>query len=390
MTTKPSSQRKRLLTSITTIFVLIGIAYAVWALFLAGNTESTEDAYVHGNMVQISARQTGTVQAILADDTEMVQQGSPLIELDPTDVNIAMQQAEAQLAQSVRKTRTLFAQNDALEAEVQVQEAEARQAKVTLEKAESDLRRRQSLRKIGGVSGEEILHAEATVKTARSALNKTEAAIQAAKARLNTNLALTAGTTVENHPDVQLAADHYRNAWLATTRTRVDAPTSGMVAQRSVQVGQHVAAGTTLMSVVPLDQFWVEANFKENQLKDMRAGQKVTLHADFYGTNVEYHGIVENLAAGTGSAFSLLPAQNASGNWIKVVQRLPVRIRLDPKELQEHPLRIGLSMQVTVDLDSEPEALNGGPAHLSTDIFQQNDDAVNQRIADITQANLAS
>lgn len=390
MTTQPSSQRKRLLTGITTAFVLIGIAYAVWALFLAGNTESTEDAYVHGNMVQISARQTGTVQAILADDTEMVQQGSPLIELDPTDVNIAMQQAEAQLAQSVRKTRTLFAQNDALKAEVQVQEAEARQAKVTLEKAESDLRRRQSLRKIGGVSGEEILHAEATVKTARSALNKAEAAIQAAKARLNTNLALTAGTTVENHPDVQLAADHYRNAWLATTRTRVDAPTSGMVAQRSVQVGQHVAAGTTLMSVVPLDQLWVEANFKENQLKDMRAGQKVTLNADFYGSTVEYHGIVENLAAGTGSAFSLLPAQNASGNWIKVVQRLPVRIRLDPKELQEHPLRIGLSMLVIVDLDSEPEDISGGPAHLSTDIFQQNDDVVNQRIAAIIQANLAS
>lgn len=390
MTTQPSSQRKRLLTGITTVFVLIGIAYAVWALFLAGNTESTEDAYVHGNMVQISARQSGTVQAIFADDTDMVQQGLPLLELDPTDVAIALQQAEAQLAQSVRKTRTLFAQNEALAADVAVQEAEVHSAKVALERSESDLKRRQSLRKIGGVSGEEILHAEATVKTARSTLNQAQAALQAATARLNTNLALTAGTTVENHPDVQLAADHYRNAWLATTRTRVEAPASGMVAQRSVQVGQHVAAGVPLMSVVPLDQLWVEANFKENQLKAMRPGQKVTLNADFYGSSVQYHGVVENLSAGTGSAFSLLPAQNASGNWIKVVQRLPVRIRLDPEELREHPLRIGLSMLVVVDLDSEPEALEAGTAHLNTTIYQHADDDVNQRIATIIQANLAS
>jgi membrane fusion protein (multidrug efflux system) len=262
--------------------------------------------------------------AIGADETDRVKRGTQLITLDASDTDLALRRAQATLAQSLRQTRTIFVQNDALEADIAVRKADIERAQADLTKAQSDLKRRQTLAHSGGVSGEEILHAQTAVKAAKSGLAQAQAALAVSQAKLETNRALTANTTVEKHPDVQLAADKLREALLASSRTRIPAPVDGMVAQRSVQVGQHVAPGSPLMTIVPLNQLWVEANFKEGQLQRMKPGQKATLTADIYGSDVTYHGYVQGLAAGTGSSFSLLPAQNASGNWIKVVQRGPV------------------------------------------------------------------
>ncbi|WP_341667080.1 HlyD family efflux transporter periplasmic adaptor subunit [Alcaligenes sp. SDU_A2] len=388
--TPASSSRKRLLLGFTLLIVIAAVIYGAWAMF-SGQTETTDDAYVHGNMVQVSAQIPGTVVNIAVDDTQLVQTGQALLSLDRADVDIALAQAQASLAQSVRKTRSLFAQNNALKADIAARQADAQQAKINLDKARTDLQRRQALGKIGGVSGEELRHAQSAVQAAQSALAQAQAGIESARARLETNKALTSGTDVSHHPDVQQAAEHYRQAWLARQRADLIAPVSGMVAQRSVQVGQHIAAGAPLMSIVPLDQLWIEANFKENQLQNMQPGQPVTLMADYYGKSVQYHGEVVGLSAGTGAAFALLPAQNASGNWIKVVQRLPVLIRLNPDELRKHPLRIGLSMHVTVDLDSTPaQALPDSRHGLKTDIYEHGAQDAQAQIDRIIQANLAS
>lgn len=388
---KTESRRKPLLIAATVVFLILGAAYAVWWAVYASNYESTDDAYVHGNLVQLTSQIPGTVLAISADDTQLVQKGAPLIELDSSDTEIALQQAEAALAQAVRHTRTIFVQNDALQADIAIREADIERARIDLAKARSDLKRRQTLARSGGVSGEEILHAQTAEKAAQSGLAQVEAALAAARAKLQTNQALTAGTTVAKHPDVMQAADQLRKAWLARSRTRLPAPVDGMVARRSVQLGQHVAPGTPLMTIVPLREVWVEANFKENQVRRMQAGQKATLTADLYGSGVVYHGVIQGLAAGTGSAFSLLPAQNASGNWIKVVQRVPVRIVLDPEELAAHPLRVGLSMQVEVAL-AEPEkgAAPVAAPGLSTTVFTDDSGQADALIERIINENLSS
>lgn len=387
---KMASRRKRLLITATLIFLAIGAAYTVWWALFAANYETTDDAYVHGNLVQVTAQIPGTVVAIHADDTQRVIKGSPLVQLDASDADIALKQAEAALAQAVRRTRTIFVQNDALQADIAMRQANIERAQVDLNKAQSDLKRRQTLARSGGVSGEEILHAQTAFKAAEAGLAQAQAAFAASQATLKTNEALTAGTTVPAHPDVMQAADQLRKAWLANARTRLPAPVDGVVAQRSVQVGQHVAPGTPLMTIIPLRQVWVEANFKEGQVRHMQPGQHATLTADLYGSKVTYHGIVQGIAAGTGSAFALLPAQNASGNWIKVVQRVPVRVSLDPKELAAHPLRVGLSMTVEVEID-EPKAANA-PANtqLETAVFDNNTDGVDAKINSIINENLGS
>jgi membrane fusion protein (multidrug efflux system) len=343
-------KRKRLLAIAASIFLLLGIGYAVWWFIFAAHYESTDDAYVHGNLVQVTPQISGTVVGIEADDTQIVAKGSLLIKLDATDTEVALKQAQAALAQAVRRTRTLYVQNESLEADIAMRQANVDGARADLAKAENDLKRRQTLARSGGVSGEEILHAQTAVKAAQAGLAQTKAALAAANSTLRTNQALTANTTVAKHPDVLQAAGQLRKAWLANARTELRAPVDGMIAERSAQVGQHVAPGTRLMTVIPLHQVWVEANFKEVQVRKMKPGQDATLIADLYGDKVVYHGKVQGLAAGTGSAFALLPAQNATGNWIKVVQRLPVRILLDPAELKEHPLRVGLSMDATIDV----------------------------------------
>ncbi|HEY9278751.1 MAG TPA: HlyD family efflux transporter periplasmic adaptor subunit [Eoetvoesiella sp.] len=389
---KQSYTRKRLLIAATLFFIVLGVGYAIWWAIFASHYESTDDAYVHGNLVQVTSQISGTVIGIEADDTQQVSQGALLIKLDATDTGVALKQAQAALAQSVRRTRTLFVQNDALQADIAMRQANVDLASVDLAKTQNDLRRRQALAKSGGISGEEILHAQTAVRAAESGMAQAKAALAASKATLETNQALTSGTTVAAHPDVQQAAAQLRKAWLANARTKIPAPVDGMIAQRSVQVGQHVAAGTPLMTIVPLHQMWVEANFKEVQVAHMKPGQNVKLTADVYGGKTVYHGKVQGLAAGTGSAFALLPAQNASGNWIKVVQRVPVRITLDAQELLTHPLRVGLSMAVEVDLStaSSPKDQPSENSKLETTVFTKNEKGADVLIAQIIEANLSS
>lgn len=391
MTSKISvpASRRRLLLLATAVFVLLAVGYGLWWWIYSSHFESTDDAYVHGNLVQITPQVAGTVVAIGADDTEWVKAGQPLVQLDPADAEAALAQARAQLAQAVRQTRTRYVQNEALQADVSAREADLKRVQADLARARTDLDRRQKLARTGGVSGEELQHAQTALRSAQSQAAQAQAALEAAQATLETNQALTRGTDVAHHPDVQRAAAQLREAWLARARTALPAPVDGMVARRSVQVGQRVAPGAALMSVVALDQLWVEANFKENQLRNMRVGQPVTLVSDLHGDRVRYHGVVSGLDAGTGSAFALLPAQNATGNWIKVVQRVPVRIRLDPAELAEHPLRIGLSMTVEVDVGDEGHAVPA-VAGLQTDALTLDQGVADALIDTIIRENLAS
>jgi membrane fusion protein (multidrug efflux system) len=386
----PNPKRTRLLVTAAAVFVLLGLAYAVWWFLYGSHFEETDDAYVHGNLVQITPQIAGTVVSIDTDDTRVVKTGQTVARIDSSDADVALEQAKAQLAQTVRQVRTRYVQNDALAADVEVRQAEIARAQADLTRAQSDLKRRQDLSRSGGVSGEELLHADTALKTAQSNLAQAKAALVASQARLATNLALTHGTTVDQHPDVRNAAAAVRSAWLAKSRTVLPAPVDGVVARRSVQVGQRVAPGAVLMNVVPLDQVWVEANFKEGQLHKMQIGQPATLKSDLYGGSVTYHGTVIGLDAGTGSAFALLPAQNATGNWIKVVQRVPVRIAIDPADLQKHPLRVGLSMDVEVDtsVTGDTAKAEQSRAALNTQVFEPPHDEADALIADIIKTNL--
>jgi membrane fusion protein (multidrug efflux system) len=345
-------KRKRLLLTAAGVFVLCAMGYGAYWAVVARHFEDTDDAYVQGNLVQITPQIASTVSAINADDTDFVKAGQVLVQLDRADAQVALDQAQAALAQTVRQVRTLYANNGALGANITVRQADIDKTQSDLARAQADLKRREELAATGAVSGEELLHAQTTVANAKSAVASAKAALVASREQLATNTALTDGTSVEQHPNVLGAAAKVREAYLNLSRSSLPAPVSGYVAKRSVQVGQRVAPGTPLMTIVPLDQVWVDANFKEVQLGKMRIGQPVKLTADVYGSKVEYRGTVAGLGAGTGAAFALLPAQNATGNWIKVVQRLPVRIALDPKEVEAHPLRVGLSMQAEVDITS--------------------------------------
>ncbi len=333
----PASRRRRgVLVFLFLVFAIAGAGWAVWWHLVGRWHESTDNAYVAGHVVQVTPQVAGTVVAIGADDTDRVQAGQVLVRLDPVDAQVALGQAEAQLAQAVREVRTLYTRNASLDA-LQAQRASE------LAKAQEDLARRSPLATTGAVSKEEVEHARNAVEAARAALS-------AAREDLVTNRVRTEGTSVDKHPGVAAAAARVRDAFLALQRTEIAAPVAGYVARRTVQVGQRVAPGALLMAVVPLDSVWVDANFKEVQLRDMRIGQPVRLSADLYGNRTEYHGRVAGLAAGTGGAFALLPPQNATGNWIKVVQRLPVRIELDRAELATHPLLGGLSMHADVEI----------------------------------------
>ena len=374
------ARRRRALSVVMVVFLLIGIGWIAWWYFESRGHETTDNAYVGGNLVQVTPRVAGTVVAIDADDTDLVDAGQTLVRLDPSDARIALEQAEAQLAQAVREARVLYAKDTALEAAVA-------QRKVELSRAEDDLARRAPLVASGAVSKEDLQHARDAVAAARAAL-------KTANEQLATSRALTQGVRVGEQPSVQRAAARVREAFLAVQRDTIPAPVRGYVAKRSVQVGQQVAPGMPLMAVVPLDDVWVDANFKEVQLRDMRIGQPVTLSADLYGSKVEYRGRVAGLAAGTGGAFALLPPQNATGNWIKVVQRLPVRIELDRKQLAEHPLRVGLSMEVDVDVRdaSGPQLAKApvkGPVYATT-AFDEQAAAADARVGEIIAANLGT
>ncbi|MEQ5838133.1 EmrA/EmrK family multidrug efflux transporter periplasmic adaptor subunit [Paraburkholderia acidicola] len=370
-----TGKRKRMMTLLVIVILIAAIAYGLYYFLVARFHEGTDDAYVNGNVVQITPQVTGTVIAVNADDTQTVKAGDPIVVLDPADARVALEQAEAQLAQTVRQVRGLFADDSQYEAQVAVRQSD-------LSRAQDDLRRRMTVAQTGAVSQEEISHARDSVKSAQAALD-------AAQQQLASNRALTANTTVTDHPNVLAAAAKVRDAYLANARNTLPAPVDGYVAKRSVQVGQRVSPGNPLMAVVPLNSVWVDANFKEVQLRHIRIGQPVELTADVYGSSVKYQGKVVGFSAGTGSAFSLLPAQNATGNWIKVVQRLPVRVAIDPQQLEKHPLRIGLSMQVDVDIkdDSGSELTNAKNTVYQTDVFAKYGDQADAEIARIIAAN---
>lgn len=330
------SRRGKLLRGLVVIVVLLLAAFALWYFMFGRWFEETDDAYVQGNQVQITPLVSGTVVAINADDGMRVERGQLLVQLDPADTEVALQQAEATLAKTVREVRGLYRSVEGAQAELNARN-------VTLKRVREDFARRKDLAATGAISNEELAHA-------RDELAAAEAAVAGSRETVERNRALVDDTVIATQPDVQAAAAQLRQAYLNNARAGIVAPVTGYVARRSVQVGQRVQPGNALMAVVPTEQMWVEANFKETQLRHMRLGQEVELKSDLYGGEVHYTGRIDSLGLGTGSAFSLLPAQNASGNWIKIVQRVPVRIELDLKQVAEHPLRLGMSMSADVGI----------------------------------------
>ena len=371
-----TSKRRRGLMALGGVAILGGVVYGSYWFLSARHYQSTDDAYVDGDLVQITSEVPGTVISLTADDTQDVRREQILLELDPADAQIAMSNADARLAGAVREVRTRFATAEQLRAQIAEREIE-------LKRAQADYGRRSNLLQDGAVSSEELSHTQDTIAQIRASLIEAREQLKATTVQID-------GTTVETHPQVLAAEAAVRDAALALRRTQILAPVAGVVARRSVQVGQRVAPGTPLMAVVPLDDVWVDANFKEVQLKDMRVGQPVEIRSDVYGRSVKYHGKLVGLSAGSGSAFALLPAQNASGNWIKIVQRVPVRVALDPRELKSHPLRVGLSTTVSVDIRDTSGALIASQVRSEPIPVQAslgNDPEVEARIAHILAAN---
>jgi membrane fusion protein (multidrug efflux system) len=334
-----NKKRRAVLAGITAAFLAAGAAYGAYYTLVLSRRVETDNAYVGGNLVNVSSQVTGSVVEIRADETQLVQAGMEIVRLDPSDAEVALAQAEARLGTAVRQQRERYTNVGQYEAVVE-------QRRVELKEKQEDLARRAPLAAGNVVSGEDVAHARRAVDDAQAALTVAQKQLAAARVAV-------AGVAPAEHPNVLAAKADYLSAWLAARRNAIVAPVSGYVAKRSVQVGSRIAPGAPLLSIVPLDQLWVDANFKESELRDIRVGQPATIEADIYGGKVVYHGKVVGLGAGTGSAFSLLPAQNATGNWIKVVQRVPVRISLDPKELAAHPLRVGLSATVDVDISQK-------------------------------------
>jgi membrane fusion protein (multidrug efflux system) len=377
---KSTGKRSIMLRLLLLVIVLALIGWVVWYFIDGQWNEDTDDAYVNGNVVQITPMVPGTVVSIGADDGSLVHEGQLLVRLDSADTEAALAQSEASLARMVRQVRGLYNGIDSSQANLA-------NRRVDLERARADYARRQSLAGTGAISAEELAHAHDQLAAA-------EAAVDVSSQKVASDSALVDNSGVASQPDVQAAAAQLRLAFINNARVQIVAPVTGYVARRSVQLGQRVQPGAALMAVVPLEQVWVDANFKETQLKYMRLGQPVTLHADIYGGGVDYNGHVESLGIGTGSAFALLPAQNASGNWIKIVQRLPVRIALDADEVRKHPLRIGLSMSVDVNLHGQNgELLSTKPVEkpiLTTDVYARQMHDADALVAKIIQSNLAA
>ncbi|MGO4262187.1 efflux RND transporter periplasmic adaptor subunit [Lysobacter sp. TAB13] len=374
----PKNNRRKALLILLTVVVVAAIAWTAYYLLVLRWHQDTDDAYVQGNVVNITPQVQGTVVSIGADDGMKVSAGQVLVQLDPNDAQVAYDQATANLANTVRQVRGLFSAVDAGQADLSARE-------VAVQKARADVKRREGLVAGGAVSAEELAHA-------RDELASAEAAMSSSRGSLARNRALVDATTVAKQPQVAAAAAQLRQAYLNLQRSAILAPVSGYVGKRSVQLGQRVQPGSALMTIIPLDQVWVEANFKETQLAKMHIGQPVELHSDLYGSDVSYQGKLVSLGLGTGSAFSLLPAQNASGNWIKIIQRVPVRIEIEPKQLADHPLRLGLSMHVDVAIrDQNGAVLAGAPPAkgvLSTDAYAKQLHDADAMIEKIVRENL--
>ena len=368
--------RKRGFVALGSVFSVAAIAYGAYWFTVGSRHESTDDAYVAGNRVPVMAEAEGTVTAILADETSEVAQGQVLVRMDDTDAKVALQEAEAKLAATVRHVEELYSTDKQLASKAAAQQA-------TLAQHRSDYQRHQALNKRGYYSDSALEQSGTQVQVDQHELAEDQHAISALHAELGDG-------GVSDNPDVKLAAAGVRAAYLTLQRMTIVAPVSGYIAKRDVEIGQRIAPGASLITVVPLSEIWVDANFKESQLDHIRPGQPVSLRADVYGGHVDFHGTVVGVDAGTGSAFALLPAQNATGNWIKVVQRVPVRVQIDAGELVQHPLRIGLSMDVSVDTHagSDGKPLTPVPAlQYSTPVYEQRMAGAEQLIAEVIRAN---
>lgn len=359
-----SAQRRTWLTRLGIVVAVVAAAWGLYYFFIGRNHVGTDNAYVNAEVAQVTPLIAGQAVEVAVKDTQAVKRGDILVRLDATNAQIAMAQAQAELAEARRRFRQTVATGGALSAQVTARGADIQRARAQLadaqagfEKARIDLQRRQALISGGAVSGEELTAArnayagaQAALATARAGVAQAEAGRNSASGELAANQALVHGLSEDTDPAVLAAKAKVEAARLDLDRTVIRAPIDGIVTKRQVQLGQRVAAGAPIMTIVPVNQVYVEANFKERQLRDVRVGQPAEVTADIYGGSVVYHGRVAGIAGGTGASTALIPAQNATGNWIKVVQRLPVRIELDPKELAAHPLRIGLSMEVEIDI----------------------------------------
>lgn len=375
-----SRQRKTRMSIAIGIFLLIGLLWALYWFFIARYHEETENAYVAGSMVVVNAQTAGTVEAILAEENQVVKAGDVLVKLSPTDAQVALAQASAQLANATRQIQNVFNT-------VSVTRAQMVQANSAVKTAQDAVNRRAVLVKTGAVSREEY-------DQAVNALNQALAAQKTTMEQNKSAGAQVAGTTTQNHPAIEAAKAAFRSAYINNKRLAVLAPTDGVIAKRNVQVGQQISQGVPLMSIVAANQLWVEANFKETQLANLRVGQPVELTSDVFGSGVKFKGTVQGIGIGTGSAFSVLPAQNATGNWIKIVQRIPVRIQLDAEELKAHPLRVGMSMIANVNTHQRDGAVLGtvagsdGLSNLTTNVYAQDEEEANREADKIINANL--
>ncbi|MGA2190039.1 MAG: HlyD family efflux transporter periplasmic adaptor subunit [Steroidobacteraceae bacterium] len=376
----PNGKRRRILTIIAVVFIVIGALWGLFWFFVLAERERTDDAYVNGNKVVISSQVSGTVVAVLTDDTQFVTAGQVLVRLDPIDAQTALARSASALAQTVRQVRQQKLTADQYDSLIVTRRLE-------LARAEADLAKREPLLAASAIAPEEVRHARETVALARAALTQAERQATASHA-------LVDGASVQDNPAVLQARAAYRDAWITAQRNAVVAPVTGYVAERSVQLGQHVQAGQALMTVIPLNALWVDANFKEVQLRHLRIGQAAEVRSDLYGGSYLYHGHVQGMSAGTGAAFALLPAQNASGNWIKVVQRVPVRIKIDDADLAKSPLRVGLSATVTVDTKDRTGPVLAGKAADQpvgdTQVYTQDLDKANADADAVIRGNLGA
>jgi membrane fusion protein (multidrug efflux system) len=334
--TRRRTLRKRLFIVFGALLVIAGVSTGSWYWFVSQRYVSTDDAYVAADSAQVTPQVSGTIQTVPVTDTMHVRRGQVLVQIDPSDAQLALAQAEANYGQALRLVRQSFANSDEAAAQIAGKSSD-------VERASLDYQRRVALMHQGAIAAQDLSNAKNTLDTARSTL-------VAARETLAAQQALVRGTDVEHNPQVLQAKAALDTARLNLSRTVIRAPFDGVIAQKTAQIGQRVDVGQVLMTVVPVAHAYVNANFKESQLKRVHNGQTVTLTSDLYGSRVAFHGRVEGLSGGTGSAFAVIPAQNATGNWIKVVQRLPVRVSLDSRELQQHPLRVGLSMNATIDI----------------------------------------
>ncbi|BBI99115.1 multidrug resistance protein [Ferrigenium kumadai] len=399
-------RRRTLLLLITVSLATILLAVSAWWFFIGKWRTTTDDAYVGGDIVAVTPLTGGTVIAIHGDTTQAVAEGQLLVQLDDNDSRLQLDSAEAALASAVREVRGLYAANHGnlpllaqRRADLARAQAELARSNATLAQAESEFKRREALARQNFISPENVQIAQTARDAAKAQYDAAASAVKAASATISQtqdqasiSSALVDNTSLENHPNVRAAAARVREAMLALARTRVRAPVSGQIAKRTVQLGERVVPGAALMAIVPLDKVWLDANFKETELRDVRIGQPATLTSDFYGGATTFHGKVLGLTPGTGSAFALLPAQNATGNWVKIVQRLPVRIALDDKELQAHPLRIGLSMDVSIDTHDRSgpmlTTLPDARAIAATAVYAQDIKSADAHVAQIIADNL--